>query len=221
MTVQRPPVPSRELFFFRQFLKSPSSVGSIVPTSRAAIRSMLAPIDWSDVRCVVEYGPGTGVFTRELLARLGPEARLIAIDTNPDFTAYLRKAIHDPRLILIDGNAVNVETILAVHGFEQADFVISGLPFSTVPRAVAHAIMDATARVVRPGGAFLIYQYSLFVLPMLRARFARVDLTRAWRCVPPARVFKAWKAPVADASVPAHVAPEIEAASHGIVEHAD
>ncbi len=177
---------------------------------------MLGPIDWSGVRCVVEYGPGTGVFTRALLARLGPDARLIAIDTNPDFTAYLRKAIHDPRLILIDGNAANVETILAVHGFAHADYIISGLPFSTIPRSVAHAIMDATARAIRPGGAFLIYQYSLFVLPMLRARFAKVRVGREWRCVPPARLFQAWRA-----SVPAHVAPEVEAARHGVVEHAD
>jgi len=193
MTVHRPPALSRELFFFRQFLKSPGSVGSVIPTSRAAIRAMLDPIDWSEVRCVVEYGPGTGVFTRALLARLGPDARLIAIDTNPDFTAYLRKAIRDPRLIPIDGNAANVETILAVHGFDHADYVISGLPFSTIPGDVSQCILDATARAVRPGGAFLVYQYSLCILPRLVSRFARVDLGRAWRCIPPARLFYAWR----------------------------
>jgi len=194
MTVHRQPALSRELFFFRQFLKAPSSVGSVIPTSRAAIRAMLDPIDWSMVSCVVEYGPGTGVFTRALLARLGPDAKLIAIDTNPDFTAYLRKAIHDPRLIPIDGNAANVETILAVHGFSHADYVISGLPFSTIPRSVTQNILDATARAVRPGGAFLVYQYSLCILPRLTSRFARVDLGRAWRCIPPARLFYAWRA---------------------------
>jgi phospholipid N-methyltransferase len=193
MTVHRPPAPSRELFFFRQFLKSPGSIGSVIPTSRAAIRAMLDPVDWSAAHCVVEYGPGTGVFTRALLARLGPDARLIAIDTNPDFTTYLRKAIHDPRLILVDGNAANIEKILAVHGFTHADYVISGLPFSTIPQSAAQAILDATARAVRPGGAFLVYQYSLCILPRLAQRFARVDLGRAWRCLPPARLFYAWK----------------------------
>ncbi len=193
MTVHRPPEPPRDLFFFRQFLKSPGSIGSVIPTSRAAIRRMLDPIDWTAARCVVEYGPGTGVFTRALLARLGPDARLIAIDTNPDFTAYLRKAIHDPRLILIDGNAANIETILSVHGFSHADYVISGLPFSTIPAGVAQAILDATARAVRPGGAFLVYQYSLGILPRLAKRFVRVDLGRAWNCIPPARLFYAWR----------------------------
>jgi len=194
MTVHRPPAVPRDLFFFRQFLKAPGSIGSIIPTSPVAIRALLDPVDWSEAKCVVEYGPGTGVFTRALLARLGPDARLIAIDTNPDFTAYLRQAIHDPRLILIDGNAANVETILAVHGFTHADYVISGLPFSTIPQQVVQNILDATARAIRPGGAFLVYQYSLGILPRLASRFARVDLGRAWRCIPPARLFYAWRA---------------------------
>ncbi|MBO9698528.1 MAG: methyltransferase domain-containing protein, partial [Sphingopyxis sp.] len=174
-------------------LKAPGSVGSVIPTSGAAIRALLHPVDWRTARCVVEYGPGTGCFTRALLGRLGPEARLIAVDTNPVFTAFLRKAIHDHRLIVVDGSAADVEAILAAHGFDHADYVISGLPFSTIPRPIAHAIMDATARAIRPGGAFLIYQYSLFVLPMLKARFARVNLGRAWRCIPPARLFAAWR----------------------------
>ena len=168
-------------------------VGSVIPTSRAAIQTLLNTVDWRDVSCVVEYGPGTGVFTRALLSKVGPETKVVAIDLNPVFTEYLRKAVHDPRLIVVDGSAADIESILADHGIAHADYVISGLPFSTLPRAVADAIMDATARALRPGGAFLVYQYSLFVMPMLKARFGRVDLARAWRCVPPARLFRAWR----------------------------
>jgi phospholipid N-methyltransferase len=181
-------------FFFRQFLRSPRSVGSVIPTSGVAVRALLAPIDWRAARCVVEFGPGTGVFTRALLERLHPDARLIAIDTNPIFTAYLRATIHDPRLVTVEGSAANIESIISGLGFDHADHVISGLPFSTVPRAIADTIMDATARAIRPGGSFLIYQYSLFVLPFLRQRFSRVDIGRAWRCIPPARLFRAEKA---------------------------
>ena len=185
--------PSPALFFFRQFLKEPGSVGSVIPTSSVAIRALLAPIDWRQLRCVVEYGPGTGCFTRTLLSHLSPDARLIAIDTNPVFISYLRQSISDPRLIPVDGSAADIEAILAAHGFAHADYVVSGLPFSTIPRAIADAIMDATARAIRPGGAFLIYQYSLFVLPFLRKRFGKVDVGRVWRCIPPARLFFAWK----------------------------
>lgn len=182
------------LFFFRQFLKSPRGVGSIIPTSAVAVRAALAPVDWSEVRCVVEYGPGTGVFTRALLDRMGPQARLVAIDTSADFIAYLRQSIDDPRLITVHGSAAQVEIILAGHGLPHADVVVSGLPFSTLPAEAAEAIMDATARTIRPGGAFLVYQYSRFVRSLLRARFARVDEARVWRCIPPLQLFHAWHA---------------------------
>lgn len=186
-------VPSPNLFFLQQFLRRPGMIGSIIPTSQPAVRALLDPIDWGTVRCVVEYGPGTGVFTREILRRMGPHARLIAIDTNEMFIDYLRDAIHDSRLSCVLGSAADVETIVTGHGHAQADYVISGLPFSTLPRPVANEIMDATQRAIRPGGGFLVYQYSRFVLPMLAPRFDMVDSGKVWRCVPPARLFWAWK----------------------------
>jgi phospholipid N-methyltransferase len=192
MTVPRR-TKSPALFFFQQFVKQPRMVGSVIPTSRAAIQTLLNTVDWRNVSCVVEYGPGTGVFTRALLAKVGPDTKVVAIELNPVFTDYLRKAVHDPRLIVVDGSAADIESILADHGIAHTDYVISGLPFSTLPRAVAEAIMAATAKALRPGGAFLVYQYSLFVMPMLKANFGRVDLARAWRCVPPARLFRAWR----------------------------
>jgi phospholipid N-methyltransferase len=185
------------LFFLRQFLGHPGMVGSVIPTSDLTIRALLDPIDWSGVSCIVEYGPGTGVFTREILHRMGPGARLIAIDTNKNFIQYLRTAIDDHRLECVHGSAADIETILAARAFPQADHVLSGLPFSTLPRAVAHRIMDATYRAIRPGGAFLIYQYSRFVLPLLAARFASVEQTRVWRCFPPMSLFWASKAAAA------------------------
>lgn len=208
-------MPSPSFFFFRQFLKSPGMVGSIIPTARATIDRLLAPVDWSGVRCVVEYGPGTGVFTRAMLELLPPSAHLIAIDTNAEFIAHLEDSIDDARLICVEGSAADVEAIVARHGFSYADYVVSGLPFSTLPEGVEKAIMAATARAIRPGGAFMVYQYSQFVLPLLRAEFAEVRTRLSWLCIPPARLFWAHKP-----SAPG-LSAEVEPASHSIIEHAD
>jgi phospholipid N-methyltransferase len=179
--------------FFRQFLASPKSVGSIIPTAQATIDALLAPVDWSRVHTLVEYGPGTGVFTRSILKRAGPDLKLIAIDPNPVFIDHLRAQMPDRRLVPVQGSAADVEAILAAEGRASADIIISGLPFSTLPDGVGDAIMAATQHALTPGGVFLVYQYSLFVLPMLEKHFARVDVERAWRCIPPARLFRAWK----------------------------
>lgn len=179
--------------FFRQFLTSPKSVGSIIPTSQTAIDALLDPIDWSRVRTFVEYGPGTGVFTRSILQRGAAELKLIAIDPNPAFIDHLRTHLPDRRLAAVQGSAADVEAILADHGRDHADFILSGLPFSTLPDGLGEQIMAATQRAVTPGGAFLVYQYSLFVLPLLKAHFDAVDVSRVWRCIPPTRLMRAWK----------------------------
>jgi phospholipid N-methyltransferase len=185
--------PSPRWQFLRGFLKNPVMVGSVIPSSRALIDKMLGPVDWENTRVFVEYGPGVGTFTRPILERLGPEARLITIDTNADFTRYLRQSIPDERLIPVTGSAADVEQILADHGSEYADYILSGLPFSTLPPGVGNAIAEATASVIRPGGAFLVYQFSPKVLDFIKPWFDRIERGFEWINVPPATLFWAWK----------------------------
>ena len=103
---------------------------------------------------------GGRTFTRPILEKLGPNATLLTIDTNPEFTKFLKESIDDDRLVTVTGSAADVEKILSDRGFAHADFVLSGLPFSTLPPGVGDAIGEATARVIRPGGEFLVYQFS-------------------------------------------------------------
>ena len=179
--------------FLRGFLKNPVMVGSVIPSSRVLIDKMLAPVDWDSTKLFVEYGPGVGTFTRPILDKLGKDARLIAIDTNPDFIDYLNGDIDDDRFIAVHGSAADVEKIIAAHGFDHADFILSGLPFSTLPPGVGDAIAKATAKVIRPGGAFLVYQFSPKVRDFIAPHFDRIDRGFEWINVPPATLFWAWK----------------------------
>src|SRR3954452_1265201 len=74
--------PSPKWQFLRGFLKNPVMVGSVIPSSRVLIDRMLGPVDWANTKLFVEYGPGVGTFTRPVLERLAPDARLVTIDTN-------------------------------------------------------------------------------------------------------------------------------------------
>ena len=179
--------------FLRGFLKHPVMVGSVIPSSRILIERMLKPVDWENTKLFVEYGPGVGTFTRPVLDKMAEDATLIAIDTNPDFVKYLRRSIHDPRLVPVNGSAADVEAIVREHGFESADYVLSGLPFSTLPPGVGDDIAQATAQVIRPGGAFLVYQFSPKVLDFLKPHFGRIDRGFEWINVPPATLFWANK----------------------------
>ena len=185
--------PSPQWQFLRGFLKNPVMVGSIIPSSRVLIERMLEPVDWENTKLFVEYGPGVGTFTRPILEMLGPDAKLVTIDTNPDFTKYLTRSIDDPRLIAVTGSAADVEQILAERSLGKADYVVSGLPFSTLPPGVGDAIAAATAKVIRIGGAFLVYQFSPKVRDFIEPHFQRIDRGFEWINVPPATLFWAWR----------------------------
>lgn len=186
-------VPTPWGMFFQGFLKHPVMVGSVVPSSDRLIRKMLGPVDWASCKLFVEYGPGVGTFCRPILERMAPDAKLIAIDTNPDFIRYLRHTITDSRFAAVNGSAADVRTIIADHGFDHADYILSGLPFSTLPPGVGPAIAQATHDALRVGGAFLVYQFSPKVKDFLVPHWQRIDHDMEWWNVPPAQLYWAWK----------------------------
>lgn len=160
--------------FALNFFRHPMMLGSIVPSSRFLIRQLLEPVDWGQARVIVEYGPGVGVITTEVLRRMGPDTVLIAIETNPDFVSYLRDSIKDERLHVVEGSAESVDEILRRYGQSNASYIISGIPFSTIPAPVRERILLKTCEVLKPGGSFLVYQFSSRVLQDLQRIFRYV-----------------------------------------------
>ncbi len=179
--------------FFRGFLEHPKMVGSIIPSSRYTIEAMLRPVDWQKCDLFVEYGPGVGTFCRPVLDRMKPSGSLIVIDTNPLYIDYLKRTIADSRFHAVLGSAADVEEIVRAHGHNHADYVLSGLPFSTLPEGVGPEIAAATHRVLRAGGAFLVYQFSAKARDYMARHFKRIDSGFEWRNVLPCQLFWGWK----------------------------
>jgi phospholipid N-methyltransferase len=115
------------------------------------------------------------------------------IDTNPLYIDYLKRTIGDSRFHPVLGSAADVEEILAALGHQNADYVLSGLPFSTLPEGVGPAIAAATHRVVRKGGAFLTYQFSTVARDLTARHFGRVDTGFAWWNIPPCLLAWGWQ----------------------------
>ena len=179
--------------FFKGFVKHPVMVGSIIPSSRFTIAKMLSPVDWERCRLFVEYGPGVGTFCRPVLERLRGDGQLIVIDTNPEFVDYLQRTIRDSRFTAVLGSAADVEEIVRAHGHDHADYVLSGLPFSTLPDGIGPAIAAATHRVLRSGGAFLVYQFSAKARNYMARHFTRIDRDFEPLNVLPVQLFWGWK----------------------------
>lgn len=177
------------LLFGRNFVKHPRMLGSLIPSSRFLVERVLRQIDWARARTIVEYGPGVGTITGEILRRLRPDGSLVTIEMNRDFVSYLRRTSPDQRLQVVEGSAADVEPILRDRRLPHADYVISGIPYSTMPPEVRDRILRATHDVLHKDGAFLVYQFTRAVLPGLRDTFALVDQEFEPRNIMPARLF--------------------------------
>lgn len=181
------------LLFARNFFRHPRMLGSLIPSSRFLIRELLDPIRWERARVIVEYGPGVGGITAEILQRMRPDARLIAIEMNTDFVRHLRKTLPDERLHVVAGSAADVQQVLESLGVERASYVVSGIPFSTLPSEDREHILRQTHAALEPDGKFLVYQFSSRVLPDLQRIFGYVERGFAPLNVLPAHLFFAIK----------------------------
>jgi phospholipid N-methyltransferase len=164
-------------------------LGSLIPSSRFLVNRLLDQVDWGRATTVVEYGPGVGTFTGEILRRLRADGTLVAIDTNRDFARYLERTLRDDRLHVVEGSAADAQENLRQRGLGRADYVISGIPYSTMDPAVRERILRTTHEVLQPDGAFLVYQFTRAVLPYLRQVFPHVHQEFEPRNIMPARLF--------------------------------
>ena len=177
------------LGFLGEFLRNPRELGSVTPSSQYLTRAVLGEIDFARVKRIAELGPGTGVFTRSLLERLAPDGELLAVETNREFVELLPRELPDPRLSVVQDSAERLAELAAERGWDGADVVVSGIPYSLLPRPVTAGILRAAARTLRPGGLFVGYQYSPYLRPYLKAVFGNVRYKFVLLNVPPAFVY--------------------------------
>ena len=195
--------PNAHITFVREFIRNPAATAAIAPSSRKLCERMIEGFDVASCRTVVEYGPGSGVMTRVVLERIpkGWEEqgrKFLAIEYNPTMAAVVHAEF--PRATVINDSAANVERIIGEHGIApgSVDLVVSGLGWASFPPNVTTEILEATARVLKPGGEFRTFAYHIGLVKKsawhLRAEMKRlfgdVRTTRSvWANLPPAFVY--------------------------------
>ncbi len=176
-------------FFLQEFIQHPYQVASLIPSSRFLERRIVDIANVKTARTILELGPGTGGTTRAILRAMPTQARLIAIEINPNFH-NLVKSITDDRLIVHLGNAVKLENIMTQYNLNSPDIVISGIPFSTIDNTSGNQIIESISSVLAANGRFVAYQVRNSVnklcSPLMGSAKIEVELLN----FPPIRIYR-------------------------------
>ena len=181
-----------KLFFLKQYLRNPFGTGGVAPSGRQLAKLMVAKIAPQPSEVIVELGPGTGAFTRELLAQGVEPANLILVEFNKEFVKFLKREF--PELRIVEGPAQDLPRLLKTLGQGPVTKIISGIPLRSMKPAECRHIAKSVAAVLEPGGLFV--QFSYFkASPVPKEVAAEVGLTgecvgSAMNNVPPAFVWQ-------------------------------
>jgi len=148
------------LGFFGSFLKNPTSVGAVLPSSRFLSRALVGKLDHiKEGELVVEYGPGTGPMTAVIKERLPWNAQYLGIELEPSFHDVLTARFSGMPFHL--GSAGDVKEILADRGLPRPARIISGLPFASLPPAVQDSVIDGLVWALKDSDCdFRTFQYA-------------------------------------------------------------
>ena len=144
------------------------NVGTLFPSSPWGARAVLRHLPSPD-KTIVEYGGGDGTLTEYLLDAIANESRLWCVEVNASFANDLRK-IQDPRLKVFHEDVRKFAPRMRELEANGVDAVISGIPFSFLAPAERDKVIQKTYDGLRPGGKFIVYQFS----PRLRERMAKI-----------------------------------------------
>lgn len=174
------------LQFFWEGVKNIRTVGTLSRSSGFVSRAMIKHVDFDKADCIVEFGAGDGPITKHILARMKPNARLLAFEVNPILCKLLQENCPDPRMRIVQDSAEHLQAYLQKEGFAHADFIISAIPFVALPEALGNQILQTAKTSLRPGGKFVQINYSLLARKRYDAIFGNSEVDFVPLNLPPA-----------------------------------
>ncbi|MEX0719708.1 MAG: hypothetical protein WD059_03500 [Balneolaceae bacterium] len=167
-------------------------VASITPSSQFCVRKLCEKIDFNTSKVIVEYGGGTGVFSKHLLKQMTDDSQLFVFETNDKFYDKLLQ-IDDPRLKIFNTSVENIQQLLPADVLGNTDHIISGIPFSFFDWEMKISILNKTLETLKNGGSFLAYQTSGHLKKPLTEVFKNYTTDFCWKNIPPYFIYEAVK----------------------------
>lgn len=144
--------------FLNAFLKNPLSVGAVAPSGPELSRKMVEGLEPSKDSIILELGVGTGAVTKAISRILPDDDSYLGIELNDRFVEGLRNDF--PTLKFKQGDAGEASSLLKESGLGKVGYVISSLPFVSLPGDVTDRILKEIEKFMEMGCIFRTFQYA-------------------------------------------------------------
>ncbi len=158
------------LQFLQAFLKNPSKVGAITPSSAELAAEMLYGIEPDDQNIVLELGVGTGAVTKFLRELIPSRSSYLGIEVDAELVSSLNENFPDMNIVC--GNAAGAFAIHAASGLGKVRYVACCLPFVSLPREESENVLTEIEKFMDGGCELRIFQYAhgYFLPPAIKLR---------------------------------------------------
>ncbi|MDQ0208673.1 class I SAM-dependent methyltransferase [Alkalicoccobacillus murimartini] len=179
----------KNIKFLTQYMTNPRTVGAVLPSSKYLSHKMLDKVNFKAATCIIEYGSGTGAFTKEILKKRNKDTIIILIEYNKEFFKLLKANFeHEENLFIINDSAENIEKHLCDLKITSVDFIVSGLPFASLPTEMSERILTNTLKILDQNGVFITFQYTKCKISFMEQFFSTINVEKEYRNVPPAYI---------------------------------
>lgn len=177
--------------FLMQYFLHPRTTGAVIPSSRRLAYKMIRDIEFNDCKCIVEYGPGTGVFTDEILKRCNKNTFIILMEYNEEFCKVLKNKYDNMKNVyIVNDSAENLDKYLNKYGINDVDYIISGLPFASLPSEMTEKILTITRNILSNKGTFITFQYTKLKISLINNYFGEIKSDYELLNIPPAYILR-------------------------------
>ena len=184
------------MIFLSQLFKSPIETGAIAPTSEKLSKLIVEMANLGEKKCVVELGPGTGVFTKGIMKHIPEKSEFFSLEINDEFVKETK--LNNPKATVYHASAKEIKKYLKKHNHDKSDCIISGLPWGAFAEDIQVDLLNEIYDSLESGGQFLtiaLLQGLMFppgrrFKKAISSKFKTVERSKiVWSNLPPGLVY--------------------------------
>ena len=174
----------KEVLLVNELIKD-KYVGAVMTTPGHITKHLINKIDFDIAKVILEYGPGNGVITKNILNKMMLDSSLFVFETNAQFINELSE-IEDKRLIIINTDAEKAQMVLKNrYKIEKVDYIISTIPFTLINRRKRRRIVFRSFSLLKEKGRFITAQYSWFIYNLIKKQSSEISIKPIFLNMPP------------------------------------